>query len=260
MKFYKYKQLARINCIGFDDELLSNQSSYYNTPYKYAISQEINTKLMRFRFKGLNNIQIGKHAKLVLESIFVPIVLENNFDPKVRGSFQVRLKNLSSDKTFDSSLDNHGSSILFSHSVKQNIQIFLSNDSTGVVTFKTETDASGNKIVHTDTTGAHSVNYNTELENFATTKNCFSFFNNSPKNLYNFDIPNQNFLNQNVLEFELIYYVKNGSDLTTADAIDFQNFQCSLVIYDLDEEDLLLKDTDEVNFKLMRPQNPIFKI
>ena len=98
MKFYKYKQLARINCIGFDDELLSNQSSYYNTPYKYTTSPEINTKLMRFRFKGLNNIQIGKHAKLVLESILVPIVLEKNYDPKVRGSFQVRLKNLSSEK------------------------------------------------------------------------------------------------------------------------------------------------------------------
>ena len=204
MKFYKYKQLARINCIGFDDELLNNQSSYYNTPYKYAISQEINTKLLRFRFKGLNNIQIGKHA-------FVPIVLENNFDPKVRGSFQVRLKNLSSDKTFDSSLDNHGSSILFSHSVEQNIQIFLATDTTGGVTFKTETDASGNKLVETDASGNHTVNYQTELENFATTKNGFSFFNNSPKFLYNFDIPNQNFLNQNVLEFELIYYVKNGS-------------------------------------------------
>ena len=78
--------------------------------------------------------------------------------------------------------------------------------------------------------------------------------------MYNFDIPNQNFLNQNVLEFELIYYVKNGNDLTTGDDIDFLNFQCSLVIYDIDEEELLLKDTDEVNFKLMKPQNPIFKI
>ena len=63
-----------------------------------------------------------------------------------------------------------------------------------------------------------------------------------------------------MLEFELIYYTSVGFELNVDDFLDFQGFQCSLVIYDLDEEDLLLKDTDEVNFKLMRPQNPIFKI
>ena len=264
MKFYKYKQLARINCIGFDDELTNNQSSYYNTPFKFVPAQtQINTKLMRFRFKGLNNIQIGKHAKIVLESIYVPIVLNNFNYEKNRGGFQIRLKNLSSENTFDSSLDNHGSIVLFSHSCEQQTQLFFQVDATtGHIEIQAPTDAAGAKIVHTDaTTGAHSVHYQTDLGNYMTTKTGVSFFNNNPKVLYNFDIPNQNFLNQNMLEFELIYYLRQGEQFILADdGYQLENFQCSLVIYDIDEEELLLKDTDEVNFKLMRPQNPLFKI
>jgi hypothetical protein len=61
--------------------------------------------------------------------------------------------------------------------------------------------------------------------------------------------------------FELIYYLRQGEHFILADdGYQLENFQCSLVIYDIDEEDLLLKDTDDVNFKLMRPQNSIFKI
>ena len=241
MKFYKYKQLARINCVGFDDELLDDPQAYYYTPIKKLDRIDNNTKLMRFRLKGLNNIQIGKHAKLVLESIYVPIPLDDEFDSKVRGAFTVRLKKFSSLNTFDSSNTN-SSAILFSSTVPENIQIFFAQDATG----KLRQDASGN-LTHLDS-------YRVP------TSFGVPFFNHSPKVLYNFDIPNKNFLNQNMLEFELIYYTSVGFELSVDDFLDFQGFQCSLVIYDLDEEDLLLKDTDEVNFKLMRPQNPIFKI
>ena len=248
MKFYKYKQLARINCIGFDDELLKTQNSYYHTPFKNAPNQTYkNTKLMRFRFNGLNNIEIGKNTKLVLESIFVPIVLDNYSDPKVKGAFTVRCKNLSAANNFDSSNDNVSSSVLFSHTVVNNIQVFYDKVGNDEVE-ENEAEHAQENLINT-----------TVLENHVLSSNGFSFFNHYPKILYNFDIPNQNFLNQNVLEFELIYYAMGEFD-HTIDYIDFQNFQCSLVIYDIDEEDLLLKDTDDVNFKLMRPQNPIFKI
>ena len=242
MKFYKYKQIARINCVGFDDELLDDPKAYYNTPINRLNRTVNNTKLMRFRLNGLNNIQIGKNAKLVLESIYVPIPLDDTFDSKVRGAFTVRLKNFSSVNTFDSTNSN-SSVILFSSTVPENVQIFFAQDATG----KLKQDALGN-LTHLDSYRVPS--------SFGV-----PFFNHSPKILYNFAIPNQNFLNQNVLEFELLYYTSVGYELIAADDyIDFQGFQCSLVIYDIDEEELLLKDTDDVNFKLMRPQNPIFKI
>ena len=264
MKFYKYKKVARINCVGFDDELTNNTSSFYNTPYKFIPNQtQINTKLMRFRFKGLNNIQIGKHAKLVLESIYVPIVLNDYNYAKNRGGFQIRLKIFSSMNTFDSSLDNHGSIVLFSHACESQTQFFFQvDDTTGHIEIQAPTDAAGNKLVQTDATGHHTVHYHSDMGNYITTKTGVSFFNNNPKSLYNFDIPNQNFLNQNMLEFELIYFLRQGEEFILADDnFQLESFQCSLVIYDIDEEkELLLQDTEEVDFKLMRPQNDIFQI
>ena len=65
-----------------------------------------------------------------------------------------------------------------------------------------------------------------------------------------------------MLEFELIYFLGQGEEFILADDnYQLESFQCSLVIYDIDEEkELLLQDTEEVDFKLMRPQNDIFQI
>ena len=87
--------------------------------------------------------------------------------------------------------------------------------------------------------------------------------NPNPERLYNFPIPS-NFLRNGYIEFELIYNMENNSFFTITGNVtnsrSFSLFTCSLVIYDVDEEELLIQNTDEVNFKLMKPQNPVFKI
>ena len=56
MKFFRYKQVARLNFVGYDDELNNVASSYYNTKFKLFNNNEINTKLLRFRIDNLSNI------------------------------------------------------------------------------------------------------------------------------------------------------------------------------------------------------------
>ena len=68
------------------------------------------------------------------------------------------------------------------------VQLYFAQDATG----KLRQDASGN-LSHLDT-------YRVPAS-FGV-----PFVNHNPKLLYNFDIPNQNFLNQNMLEFEYILY------------------------------------------------------
>jgi len=41
MKFFRYKQVARLNFVGYDDELNNVGSSYYNTKFKLLNNNEI---------------------------------------------------------------------------------------------------------------------------------------------------------------------------------------------------------------------------
>jgi hypothetical protein len=67
------------------------------------------------------------------------------------------------------------------------------------------------------------------------------FQNNYPKMFYNFSIP-QHFL-QGSIELEITY-----PDVNVA-GDDLGRFMITFVIYDIDEEELVLKDTPNVDFK-----------
>ena len=86
-----------------------------------------------------------------------------------------------------------------------------------------------------------------------TTYAAATFINPDSENLFNFSVPN-NFLRNGYIEFELIYNMENNQFLTIAgngtNSKSFSLFTCSLVIYDVDEEELLLKDTVKVDFTL----------
>ena len=71
MKFFRYKQVCRLNFNGIDDELNDVQSSYYNTKFKLFDNDEINTKLLRFRINGLSDVKLSQNAKVVLESLYL---------------------------------------------------------------------------------------------------------------------------------------------------------------------------------------------
>ena len=65
--------------------------------------------------------------------------------------------------------------------------------------------------------------------------------------LYNFNI-SQNFFQNGFVEFQITY---PGITLTSS---YLTRFYISLVVYDVDEEDLLLKDTPQVDYKNFSPQ------
>jgi len=73
------------------------------------------------------------------------------------------------------------------------------------------------------------------------------YTNPAPEMLYNFNI-SQNFFQNGFIEFQITY-----PGITLA-ANYLTRFYISLVVYDVDEEDLLLKDTPDVDYKQFGPQ------
>jgi len=237
MKYLRYKQVCRLNFSGIDDELIDVNTGYYNTKLKRVNNQEINTKLLRFRIDNLRDIKLSQNAKLILESVFLPSVFDADLDIKHYENIILRFKNISDSKCYDSSNDNNSSPIIFSHcSQVRTMPVVVQEES------------------HTDvdvTTHTHSV-INYYCNDFG-----ISFHNPSPDKLYNFTIPNT-FTNNTVFEFEIIYNMKNGVDIIMAeDEIDFYRFQCSLIICDVDEEELTSNDSNTVDLSKFKPHFPL---
>ena len=212
VKFYRYKQVARITLFGNDDLLLNDPNSIYKSSLRGGFhTDEINTKLLRFKIDGnLQNLQLSNNCKLVLESIYLPNLNDyvgNVFGQKRNlGNTSLRMKGVNND-TFDS-MNTYGNTLIFT--------------------------------------------YNNRLD---------TFFNTNPEKLYNFNI-SSNFLRNGFIEFEIIYDMVNGENLNNTHIRSLAFFQISFVIYDENEEDLLLKDTAEVDFKLMKPFNngiPVYR-
>jgi hypothetical protein len=77
------------------------------------------------------------------------------------------------------------------------------------------------------------------------------FQNHPPEILYNFSI-SQNFFRNGYIEFTVTY---PNINITAAAGVapPLGKFYISLVVYDIDEQDLLLQDTPEVDFKNFGP-------
>ena len=239
MKFFRYKQACRLSFSGIDDELNNVASSYYNTKFKLFDNTEINTKLLRFRIDNLRDIKLSQNAKLILESIYIPTIIDNNLDIKHNSNIVVRLKNISDSNCFDSSRNNDSSPIIFSHSVQSRPQTFVST-------------------VTTTLAGAVST-YNNNIANTNKFDNGISFHNPSPDKLYNFTIPNT-FTNNTVFEFEIMYDMQVGINIVQADDRgEFYKFQCSFIICDVDEEELISNDSNTVDYNKFKPHFPLQK-
>ena len=196
MKSFRYKQVARLNFSGADDELNGVASSYYNTKLKLFDNTEINTKLLRFRINNLRDVKLSQNAKLILESVYIPAILDPLLEIKHNSCVNLRFKNISDSKCYDSAKDNNSSPIIFSHSV-QSRPITYTQLSSGVIAGATTT-------------------YTNQSFNALKFDGGISFFNPSPDKLYNFTIPNT-FTNNTVFEFELIYDMPTGQNFVVAD-------------------------------------------
>ena len=78
------------------------------------------------------------------------------------------------------------------------------------------------------------------------------FYNSFPEILYNFSI-DQNFFKNGFIEFEITYSNTDINFFLLGVGIALhrliERFYISFVVYDIDEQDLLLKDTPEVDYK-----------
>ena len=225
MKFIKYKQVARITLYGFDDLLRENNSSVYTEPLNSefftnnlagGVPIGNNAKRVRFQIKGLDNVKLSENARFCMESINVPILYDNVDDRKSLGQTIVRMSNLSSINCFDSN----------------------GNGQTDPVIFTSQTHPSQQRVG----TVANNVVYkNTETSPV--------FYNPYPEILYNFPI-SSNFLNNRYFDFTFIMqFVDTEYIDLNSDQEYFDLFHISFIVYDLDEEELLLTSTQDVDFK-----------
>ena len=226
MKFIKYKQVARITFYGFDDLYSNNPSSVYTEPLKSFRFQNNtdgggdpvgnNAKRMRFQIKGLDNVKLSNNARFCIESINIPIIYDANDDRKSVGQTIVRMSNLSSINCFDT----HG------------------NGQTDPVIFTAQTHVYQQRLGIEEDNIAFQ---NTEPANV--------FYNPYPEMLYNFPI-SSNFLNNRYFDFTLIMqFLKDDFINIPNDQKYFDMFHISFIVYDLDEEELLLTSTQDVDFK-----------
>jgi len=225
MKFIKYKQVARITLYGFDDLYNGNASSVFTEPLNseyfrnnlnVGVQVGNNAKRMRFKIQGLDNVKLSENARFCMESINIPLLYDNNDDRKSLGQTIVRMSNLSSINCYDT----HG------------------NGQTDPVIFTAQTHPSQQRV---GTLNNNVVYVNTEQSPV--------FYNPYPEILYNFPI-SSNFLNNRYFDFTFIMQFMPGDFINlTDDQQYFDMFHISFIVYDLDEEELLLTSTQDVDFK-----------
>ena len=233
MKFIKYKQVARITLYGFDDLLSGNDSSiftenlnseYYTTnltPANVLIGK--NAKRLRFQIKGLDNVKLSENARFCMESISVPVLYDGNNEFKSLGQTIVRMSNLSSLNCFDSQ----------------------GNGQTDPVIFTGQTNITQHQIG----TAANNI----AVQNLSPPP---VFYNPCPEMLYNFPI-SSNFLNNRHIDLTITMQFTAGDFIELVnDQEYFDLFYMSFIVYDLDEEELLLTSTQDIDFKKLGPTLP----
>jgi hypothetical protein len=226
MKFIKYKQVARITFYGFDDLYRNNASSVFTEPLnsEYYIGNlnaggvqvGNNAKRMRFQIKGLDNVKLSEYARFCIESLKVPFLYDVNNDVKSIGQTIVRMSNISSINCFDTQ----------------------GNGQTDPVIFTGQTQTSQQRI--------GTVTNNNVLQNYELSQ---VFYNPYPEILYNFPV-SSNFLRNRYFDFTFTMQFTGGDSINlNADQEYFDLFHISFIVYDLDEQELLLTSTQDVDFK-----------
>ena len=227
MKFIKYKQVARITLYGFDDLLSGNDSSIFtdnlNSEY-YTTNLDAmnvligkNAKRLRFQIKGLDNVKLSENARFCMESISVPILYDgNNNELKSLGQTMIRMSNLSSLNCFDSQGNGQTDPVIFT----------------------------GQTHINQQTVGTATVNIS--VQNYSPPP---VFYNPYPEMLYNFPI-SSNFLNNRHIDLTITMHFTAGDFIELVnDQEYFDLFYMSFIVYDLDEEELLLTSTQDIDLK-----------
>jgi hypothetical protein len=138
---------------------------------------------------------------------------------------------------------------LFQTQLSQNAKIVL--ESIYIPTYGTTSNRAGPVTVRMNNINTHS--YDSQNKGFNSPliyhseDTGFQFNNTNPELFYNFNISN-NFFQNGTIEIQVTY------PNIEIDPISLVRFNISFVVYDIDEQDLLLKDTADVDFKNFGPQ------
>ncbi len=174
---------------------------------------------MRFQIKGLDNVKLSEHARFCIESINILVLYDIVDRVKSLSQTVIRISNLSSLNCFD----RHG------------------NGQTDPVIFTAQTHTTQQTIGILAANGPFMNNSPFQV-----------FYKPQPEILYNFPI-SSNFLNNRFFDFTLIMQFTPGVPYYSIDLLNdqryFDTFHISFIVYDLDEEELLLTSTQDVDFK-----------
>ena len=262
MKIQKYKTVARLNFSGFDDLNYSKEDSVYKVNFPVSDEDKACAKLYKFKIDGIQDIRLSKHSKLIVESCFIPNVYDNNKEAYPFGPFQLRCRNIGANYCFDSSYGNNGAPLMLSGNFKS-----VTNYRTHTITANTNGSTQTEYLAEDDIrfqdyneASIHTLNTTTNFTNVAYFQEYdgFHLVNPCPEILYNFDIT-QSFLNSPYFEFEVMYIIKDiytEVPIDTTTDVELAKFQLSLIIQDVDEEELLSQDTKDVDWKNWKPYFP----
>ena len=138
---------------------------------------------------------------------------------------------------------------LFQTQLSPNARIVI--ESIFIPSFVTSTDRAGPVTVRMNNINTHSHDSQNKGFNsgliFHSEVTAFQFTNTNPELLYNFSISN-NFFQNGFVELQITY------PNIEIDAISLARFNISFIVYDIDEQELLLKDTADVDYKNFGPQ------
>jgi len=221
MKFYRYKQLQRLTFFGYDDIDKADATTFRkNAP----LSRTVETPAVAF----------------------VPAVAYAAGPPIVYAEPAIEAEPAVPPVIADTKLLRFNINRLFQTPLSQNAKIVIEQlYLPAMVAFR-----SGPITIRMNNLNTHS--HDSQNNGFSktllyTTEAGDAIFeNHNPEMLYNFSI-SQNFFQNGFVEFE-ITYPDNEIQIDS-----FDRFYITLVVYDIDEQELLLKDTPDVNFKQFGP-------
>ena len=214
MKFYRYKQLQRLTFFGYDDILHDDVTSFSK---KSPQSRTIDIPAV----------------------VYVPAVVYAAGPPIIYAAPAIEAESAVPPVDNDTKLLRFNINRLFQTPLSQNAKIVIEQlylpafqaSRTGPITIRMNN-------LNTHSHDSHNNGFNKTLL-YTTEAGDAIFENHNPEMLHNFSI-SQNFFQNGYVEFE-IQYPDNDILINSLD-----RFYITLVVYDIDEQELLLKDTPDV--------------
>ena len=221
MKFYRYKQLQRLTFFGYDDIDKADATTFRkNAPLSRTVETPAVAFVPAVAYAAGPPIV---YAEPAIEA--VPAVPPVDYDTKI---MRFNLNNL-----HNTHLSKNAKIVIE--------QVYIpgfDNPRTGPITIRMSN-------LNTNSYDSQNNGLSKTLI-FVTEAGDTVYQNHAPEMMYNFSI-SQNFFQNGYIELELTY-----TDINIG--FDFlDRFYISLVVYDIDEQELLLKDTPDVNFKQFGP-------